>query len=75
MRFPWSLFSKLRRSEADSSEQESRPSPERTAYGGPERRSGSDRRQPVPGQSPVGLRRSLSGLGRRKSDRKRSSSG
>jgi hypothetical protein len=69
MRFPWDLFSKSRRVEPHAGAAAARAAQsERKSYAGPERRSGEDRRQPAPGQSPVGLRRSLTRFGRRKSD-------
>jgi hypothetical protein len=48
-----------------------RTTPTSNTYKGPERRSGRDRRDPEPGDSSTGLRRSLTGRGRRKTDKRR----
>ena len=40
-------------------------------YKGPNRRNGLDRRDPTPADSHTGLRRNLTGRGRRKTDKRR----
>ena len=63
------LFGGRKTEQSASPQPPAQAKPPASKYEGPERRSGDDRRAKRTGQPSAGLRRSLSGKGRRKNDR------
>jgi hypothetical protein len=65
------LFGQPRTDPKPKADSSTRGTPTSNAYSGPNRRSGVDRRDPAPTDSQTGLRRNLTGRGRRKTDKRR----